>query len=73
MACTTPTPKTNPDAKRFDRISYMEVLNRGLNVMDATATSLCMDNNVPMIVFDLTRRGNIQRALMGEDVGTTVE
>ncbi len=66
-------PKTNPDAKRFDRISYMEVLNRGLNVMDTTATSLCMDNNVPMIVFDLTRRGNIQRALMGEDVGTTVE
>ena len=66
-------PKTNPDAKRFDRISYMEVLNRGLNVMDTTATSLCMDNNVPMIVFDLTKRGNIQRALMGEDVGTTVE
>ena len=66
-------PKKNPDAKRFDRISYMEVLNRGLNVMDTTATSLCMDNNVPMIVFDLTKRGNIQRALMGEDVGTTVE
>ena len=66
-------PKKNPDAKRFDRISYMEVLNRGLNVMDATATSLCMDNNVPMIVFNLTKRGNIQRALMGEDVGTTVE
>ncbi len=66
-------PKKNPDAKRFDRITYMEVLNRGLNVMDATATSLCMDNNVPMIVFDLTKRGNIQRALMGEDVGTTVE
>lgn len=66
-------PKKNPDAKRFDRISYMEVLNRGLNVMDATATSLCMDNNVPMIVFDLTKRGNIQRALKGEDVGTTVE
>lgn len=66
-------PKKNPDAKRFDRISYMEVLNRGLNVMDATATSLCMDNNVPMIVFDLTKRGNIQHALMGEDVGTTVE
>ena len=66
-------PKTNPDAKRFDRISYMEVLNRGLNVMDATATSLCMDNDVPMIVFDLTKRGNIQRALKGEDVGTTVE
>ena len=66
-------PKKNPDAKRFDRISYMEVLNRGLNVMDATATSLCMDNDVPMIVFDLTKRGNIQRALKGEDVGTAVE
>lgn len=66
-------PKTNPDAKRFDRISYLEVLNRGLNVMDATATSLCMDNEVPMIVFDLTKRGNIKRALMGEAVGTTVE
>lgn len=66
-------PKKNPDAKRFDRITYMDVLNRGLNVMDATATSLCMDNEVPMIVFDLTKRGNIQRALKGENVGTTVE
>ncbi len=66
-------PKTNPNAKRFDRISYLEVLNRGLNVMDATATSLCMDNEVPMIVFDLTKRGNIKRALLGEAVGTTVE
>ena len=63
-------PAKNPDAKRFDKISYMEVLNRGLNVMDATATSLCMDNDVPMIVFDLTKQGNIQRALRGEDVGT---
>ena len=66
-------PKTNPDAKRFDRITYLEVLNRGLNVMDATATSLCMDNDVPMIVFDLTKPGNISRALKGEAVGTTVE
>ncbi|MDO4289945.1 MAG: UMP kinase [Eggerthellaceae bacterium] len=66
-------PKKNPDAKRFDHITYMDVLNRGLNVMDATATSLCMDNEVPMIVFDLTKRGNIQRALKGEAVGTTVE
>ena len=65
--------KYDPNAKRFDRISYLEVLNRGLNVMDATATSLCMDNEVPMIVFDLTKRGNIKRALMGEAVGTTVE
>lgn len=65
-------PVKNPDAKRFDRISYMEVLNRGLNVMDATATSLCMDNEVPMIVFDLMKPGNISRALKGENVGTTV-
>jgi uridylate kinase len=65
-------PAKNADAKRFDTITYMEVLNRGLNVMDATATSLCMDNEVPMIVFDLTVRGNIQRALRGEDVGTTI-
>ena len=63
----------NPDAKSYDRIRYMEVLSQGLNVMDSTATSLCMDNKVPMIVFDLTVQGNIARALKGEDVGTTVE
>lgn len=66
-------PKKNPDAVKFERISYMEVLNRGLHVMDATATSLCMDNDMPMIVFDLTVNGNISRALKGEHVGTTVE
>ena len=65
-------PVKNPGAKRFERISYMEVLARELHVMDATATSLCMDNNMPMIVFDLTQRGNIARALKGENVGTTV-
>ncbi len=65
-------PEKNPDAVRFDHISYLDVLNRGLNVMDATATSLCMDNEVPMIVFDLTAHGNIKRALRGEAVGTTV-
>ena len=66
-------PVTNPDAKKFERITYMEVLSRGLHVMDATATSLCMDNDMPMIVFDLTEPGNISRALKGENVGTTVE
>ncbi len=65
-------PAKNPDAKRFDVISYKDVLVKGLNVMDATATSLCMDNEVPMIVFDLTKRGNIKKALRGEDVGTTI-
>ena len=62
-----------PDAVKFDRLTYMEVLNRELHVMDATATSLCMDNNMPMIVFDLTVSGNIARALRGENVGTIVE
>ncbi|NPD32820.1 UMP kinase [Berryella wangjianweii] len=65
-------PKSNPDATRFDTITYMEVLAQGLNVMDATATSLCMDNDMEMIVFDLTRKGNIARALKGEPVGTVV-
>ena len=66
-------PTKNPDAKRFDHISYMDVLSKGLNVMDSTATSLCMDNHMPMIVFDLMVEGNISRALKGENVGTTVE
>ena len=65
-------PKKNPDAKRFETITYMEVLERELHVMDATATSLCMDNNMPMIVFDVSVRGNIARALKGEDVGTRI-
>ncbi|NGM16899.1 UMP kinase [Xiamenia xianingshaonis] len=66
-------PVANPDAKRYDTISYMDVLSQGLHVMDATATSLCMDNDLPMIVFDLTKKGNISRALKGENVGTKVE
>lgn len=66
-------PRTNSDAKKFDKISYLEVLSLGLNVMDSTATSLCMDNDLPMIVFDLTVPGNIARALKGESVGTTVQ
>lgn len=62
-------PMKNPDAHRFDHISYMEVLSQGLHVMDATATSLCMDNDVPMIVFDLTKPGNIKAALQGRAGG----
>ena len=65
-------PKTHPDAKRFDHISYLEVINRHLHVMDTTAISLCMDNNIPMIVFNLGVKGNIKRALQGEDVGTVI-
>ncbi len=65
-------PKKNPDAQRFDEISYLEVLSRELHVMDSTATSLCMDNHLPMLVFDLMVPGNIARALKGESIGTTI-
>ncbi|MBQ6454469.1 MAG: UMP kinase [Eggerthellaceae bacterium] len=66
-------PMKNPDAVKFDKLSYMDVLNKGLHVMDTTATSLCMDNNMRMMVFNLAAEGNIERALRGENVGTIVE
>ncbi|KGP75037.1 uridylate kinase [Desulfosporosinus sp. Tol-M] len=65
-------PLKNPQAKKFDRLSYLDVLSKGLGVMDSTATSLCMDNNIPVIVFDLTIWGNIRRVIMGEAIGTYV-
>jgi uridylate kinase len=65
-------PKKNPDAFRFDRLDYGEVLHRGLKVMDATAISLCMDNGLPIVVFDLMGQGNIVRAVRGEKIGTLV-
>ena len=65
-------PRKNPDAKRFDRVDYGEVLARGLKVMDATAVSLCMDNGLPIVVFDLLGQGNAVRAIRGEEVGTLV-
>lgn len=65
-------PIKNPQAKKFDRLSYLDVLSKGLGVMDSTATSLCMDNNIPVIVFDLTTLGNIRRVIMGEAIGTYV-
>lgn len=65
-------PVKNPDAKLFKELSYIEVLNRGLGVMDATATSLCMVNTVPLIVFNVTERGNIWKAVMGEEIGTYI-
>ncbi|HUN89015.1 MAG TPA: hypothetical protein VMU28_09505, partial [Terriglobales bacterium] len=60
------------DATKFDTISYMEVLKRGLKVMDSTAISLCKDNNLPIIIFNLNIRGNIQRVVLGEKVGSLV-
>jgi uridylate kinase len=65
-------PKLNPDAFRFDRLEYGEVLQRGLKVMDSTAISLCMDNGLPIVVFDLMGQGNIVRAVRGEKIGTLV-
>ncbi len=66
-------PKKNPDAKRFDEITYSEVLNRDLAVMDATATALCKDNGIPILVFSLEDPDNILRAAMGENIGTLVK
>ena len=65
-------PKTNPNAHRFESLKYIDVLNQGLKVMDSTAISLCMDNNIPLIVFDMMTPGNMKRAAMGEKIGTYV-
>lgn len=65
-------PNINPNATKFKKLSYMEVLNRKLGVMDSTATSLCMDNNIPLVVFGLDDPENIKRAVVGEDIGTYV-
>jgi len=65
-------PVINPGAKKFTELDYIDVLNLGLGVMDSTAASLCMDNNIPIIVFDLVKEGNILKAVMGEKIGTYV-
>ena len=68
----TADPMTHADATKFDAISYLQVLEQGLKVMDATAISLCMDNKLPIVVFNLRTSGNLRRVIMGEAVGTTV-
>jgi len=65
-------PRYNPDAKKFKELEYIEVLKRGLGVMDSTATSLCMDNKIPIIVFSIDEPGNILKAALGQDIGTIV-
>jgi uridylate kinase len=65
-------PKLNPDAVKFDQLSYIDVLNRRLNVMDSTAISLCMDNEMPILVLNLWDQSALQSALYGEKVGTIV-
>jgi len=68
----TADPEKDPNAKRFDKISFSEVYERGLNVMDLTAITLCQENNLPIVVFDMNKEGNFLRVCEGEDVGTLV-
>ena len=68
----TDDPRTNPDARKIDRISYQEALQRGLKVVDSTAFSLCMDNGMPMVVFGMEPAGNVTKAILGEELGTVV-
>jgi uridylate kinase len=68
----TADPKLDPTAVKFEHLGYLEVLNRGIEVMDNTALTLCMDNNVPIVVFNLLVPGNIERVVLGEQIGTLV-
>jgi len=66
-------PKKYPDAKKYDELTFMEVLDRDLRILDSTATSLCMENNLPVIVFDITKPGNVRDAVLGKKIGTLVK
>jgi uridylate kinase len=65
-------PKTDPTAVKYDELSYFEVIQQGLQVMDSTASTLCMDNDIPLVVFSIMENGNIKRAVLGEKIGTVV-
>lgn len=69
----TADPKKDKNASKYDEITYIDVLNQKLNVMDSTATSLCMDNNIPILVFDINIKGNLLKAANGEKIGTIVK
>lgn len=69
----TADPVKDPGAKKYDSLTYLEILNKGLKVMDSTASSLCMDNNIPLIVFNISEQGNIRRVILGEHIGTLVK
>jgi uridylate kinase len=69
----TADPRLDPNATKLDHVSYLDVLNRGLKVMDATAITLCMDNDLPIVVFDLMGEGNFRSLLAGEAIGTLVD
>jgi uridylate kinase len=66
-------PFLDPTAEKYENLTYLDVLNKNLGVMDSTASSLCMDNNIPLIVFSITENGNIKRVVLGEKIGTTVK
>ena len=68
----TADPKKDPAAVKFEQLTYLDVLRKGLQVMDATAISLCMDNQLPIVVFDITTQGNVKRLVMGDKIGTIV-
>ncbi|SHF52297.1 UMP kinase [Ornithinibacillus halophilus] len=68
----TDDPKLNKDAKKYDKLSFMDMLNEGLGVMDSTASSLCMDNDIPLVVFSIMEEGNIKKVVQGENIGTTI-
>ncbi|KAF0241725.1 MAG: uridylate [Planctomycetota bacterium] len=68
----TGDPKKDPTAKKYDKLTYLEVLNQRLKVMDSTAISMCMEYHIPIIIFDLKTPGNIARVVMGEQIGTTI-
>lgn len=69
----TSDPVKNKDAVKFDTLTYLDVINKGLKVMDSTAISMCMDNNIPIIVFDIFGEGNMKNVVLGKKIGTTVE
>ncbi len=66
-------PKINPEAKKYSQITYMEVINQGLSVMDTTAITLCMDNKIPIHVFGLDEENSIRRSVHGEELGTIIK
>ena len=68
----TADPKLDPDATRLEQVSYLDVIQKGLKAMDATAITLCMDNDMPIVMFDLMASGNVRSILAGESIGTLV-
>jgi uridylate kinase len=69
----TDDPRVNPDATKLDRVTYIEMINQGLRAMDPTAVTLCMEHDLPIVVFDLMTRGNVRSILLGEAIGTLVQ